>query len=360
MHLINDVLDLAKIEADKMELVIEPFSVQEAVEEVTSVIKGGVVQKHLDFGVEVDPEIDTVVLDPVRFRQILYNVLSNAVKFSHAGGRVSVTIAPRAPGDFEIRVQDDGIGIAPEDIPKLFHEFEQLETGSGRRFEGTGLGLALVKALVELHGGSIAVASQLGHGTTLTILLPRRVDTSPERHQENRDELMARILIVEDNASNLKLATVILRAAGFHVVGACDSVEAGQSIAEALPDLILMDLGLPGKDGYAITRELRGQEATHDIPIIAVTSYAMVGDRRRAMEAGCVAYLTKPIDRIALDTDHPRVPPSRKLKEVGGVNLAGNRPMSDTAPFGPGTLPAPRSSWWRTLRPPEGCSRASC
>ena len=191
--------------------------------------------------------------------------------------------------------------MTPEDIPKLFHEFEQLETGSGRRFEGTGLGLALVKALVELHGGSNSpsrASSDMG---------PPSRFSSPgawTHHrkgpaQENRDELMARILIVEDNASNLKLATVILRAAGFHVVGACDSVEAGRASRKL------------SQTSSSWTWDCRGRTGTPSLGSFGPRGDPRHPDHRgdvvchgrrptRAMEAGCVAYLTKPIDRIAL------------------------------------------------------------
>jgi PAS domain S-box-containing protein len=180
LQLINDVLDLAKVESGKMELSAQAFSPRRAVEEVCSVIKPLAAEKHLSLTTQVAPELETVWIDQLRFKQVLYNLLSNAVKFTDDQGKVHVELAPHSERFFALRVRDTGIGIAPEDLPRLFREFEQLEAGPGRRFQGSGLGLSLTKKLVELHGGSIEVESQVGHGTTFTVLLPYRSTPEPE------------------------------------------------------------------------------------------------------------------------------------------------------------------------------------
>jgi PAS domain S-box-containing protein len=187
LQLINDVLDLAKVEAGKMELSPELFSARRAVEEVCSVVKPLVEQKGIQLSAEVADEIESVSLDPLRFKQVLFNLVSNAVKFTDSGGRVDITLAPQSEKMFLLRVTDSGIGIAREDIPRLFREFEQLDAGPGRRFQGSGLGLSLTKKLVELHGGTIDVSSEVGKGTVFTVLLPTAVNgqsepttTSPE------------------------------------------------------------------------------------------------------------------------------------------------------------------------------------
>jgi PAS domain S-box-containing protein len=172
LQLINDVLDLAKVESGKMELSPEVFSPRRALEEVCSVVKPLVAEKKITLATEVAAEFDTVLLDPLRFKQILYNLLSNAVKFTDEGGRVSVRVAPNGGGMFSVVVEDTGIGISPEDLHRLFREFEQLDIGPGRRYQGSGLGLSLTKKLVELHGGTVEVASELGHGSTFTVRLP--------------------------------------------------------------------------------------------------------------------------------------------------------------------------------------------
>jgi PAS domain S-box-containing protein len=180
LQLINDVLDLAKVESGKMELATQPFSPRRALEEVSSVIKPLALEKRLTLVTHVAPELDTVWVDPLRFKQILFNLVSNSVKFTDEGGRIDVELGPHGDRFFALRVTDTGIGIAPEDLPRLFREFEQLEAGPGRRFQGSGLGLSLTKKLVELHGGTIDVASQPGTGTTFTVLLPYRSGPAPE------------------------------------------------------------------------------------------------------------------------------------------------------------------------------------
>jgi PAS domain S-box-containing protein len=172
LQLINDVLDLAKVEAGKMELHPETFPVRKAIEEVTAVIKGIAHKKHLVVGIEIDDGLDTVVLDQHKFKQVLYNLLSNAVKFTDDGGTVGIAARRLDPHWFEVRVRDTGIGIKTEDINRLFTEFEQLDSGTARRFEGTGLGLALTKKMVEFQGGQVTVESEEGRGSTFGVRLP--------------------------------------------------------------------------------------------------------------------------------------------------------------------------------------------
>jgi len=172
LQLINDVLDLAKIEAGKMELHPETFPVRKAIEEVTAVIKGIANKKHIAVGIEVSDGLDAVTLDQHKFRQLLYNLLSNAVKFTDEGGKVDIHARRLDPHQFEVQVLDTGIGIKAEDINRLFIEFEQLDSGTARRFEGTGLGLALTKKIIEFQGGRISVESEPGKGSRFTVILP--------------------------------------------------------------------------------------------------------------------------------------------------------------------------------------------
>jgi PAS domain S-box-containing protein len=186
LQLINDVLDLAKIESGKLGLVTEPFSLPRAVEEVVSVMKASAMEKGISLTTDLAPTIDSVRLDPLRFKQILYNLLSNSVKFTDSGGRVVVSVYPHDDHRFALRVEDNGIGIAPEDLPRLFKEFEQLDAGPGRSYEGSGLGLSLTKMLVELHGGTIDLVSAPKHGSTFTVLLPYSVDDKPGEETKPR------------------------------------------------------------------------------------------------------------------------------------------------------------------------------
>jgi len=172
LQLINDVLDLAKVEAGKMELHPEIFPVRKAVEEVTAVIKGIAHKKHIAVAVEIGDGLDAVFLDQHKFKQVLYNLLSNAVKFTDDGGKVEIRAVHLDPDRLEVRVCDTGIGIKIDDINRLFTEFEQLDTGTARRFEGTGLGLALTKKIIEFQGGHISVESEPGTGSTFSVVLP--------------------------------------------------------------------------------------------------------------------------------------------------------------------------------------------
>jgi PAS domain S-box-containing protein len=180
LQLINDILDLAKIESGKMEISVKEFSPKKALNEVCSVLKPMVAEKQLQLSTQVGAGIDLVTLDPLRFKQILYNLLSNSLKFTDPGGRVSVSIVARGESKFAVIVQDNGIGISPANLPRLFQEFEQLDSGPARRYQGSGLGLSLTKKLVELHGGEIHAESLLGHGATFTVILPYRAAASPQ------------------------------------------------------------------------------------------------------------------------------------------------------------------------------------
>jgi len=172
LQLINDVLDLAKVEAGKMELHPETFPVHKAVEEVAAVIKGGAQKRRIALGIEVGEGLDAVTLDQHKFKQVLYNLLSNAVKFTDEGGQVDIHARRLDSHQLEVQVRDTGMGIKAEDIHRLFTEFEQLDSGTARRFEGTGLGLALTKKIVEFQGGRIDVESEPGKGSVFTVVLP--------------------------------------------------------------------------------------------------------------------------------------------------------------------------------------------
>ncbi|HZT72987.1 MAG TPA: PAS domain S-box protein [Terriglobales bacterium] len=178
LQLINDVLDLAKVESGKLELHIETFSARQAVEEAMAVVRGMAHRKRLRLEAEFEGELERVALDQPKLKQVLYNLLSNAVKFTPDGGRVAVRAA-RVAGALELRVSDTGIGIRAEDLPRLFNEFQQLESGLPRRYEGTGLGLALTRKLVEFQGGRIAVESEPGRGSTFTVRLPLAAEARP-------------------------------------------------------------------------------------------------------------------------------------------------------------------------------------
>jgi PAS domain S-box-containing protein len=175
LRLIDDVLDLARVEAGKMELRLEKFSARAAIESVSTGVKVVAQKRKIHVDVAISPEIREVTLDQQKFKQILQNLLSNAIKFTEAGGVVRIRVQPQDAHHFKLVIKDTGIGIKSEDLPRLFQDFEQLDSGSSRRYEGSGLGLALTKGLVELQGGTILVESQYGVGTTFLVVLPKEI-----------------------------------------------------------------------------------------------------------------------------------------------------------------------------------------
>jgi signal transduction histidine kinase len=290
LNLVNDVLDLSKIEAGRLELQYEEFQLGQCISEVLTVVRPLAERAGVTVQVEVDNETALLRADKSKFKQILYNLLSNAIKFTPDGGHalVKTRTKPRA-GQVVIQVKDSGIGIDSEHHDQIFSEFFQVQGSADRRFEGTGLGLALVKRLVGLHGGTIKVDSQLGRGASFTVTLPLR-GLRPDGQMRNR------ILVIEDNPSSLELSTLVLRGQGFKVDTATDGQE-GLQRAKAHPyDLILMDIQLPGIDGLTVTRLLKADPRTAQTPIVALSARAMLGDEREAMEAGCSGYITKPIE----------------------------------------------------------------
>ncbi len=290
LNLVNDVLDLSKIEAGRLELQYEEFQLGTCISEVLTVVRPLAERAGVSLLVEVDNETALLRADKGKFKQILYNLLSNSIKFTPDGGQavVKTRTKPRA-GQLLVQVKDSGIGIDPDHHGQIFSEFFQVQASADRQFEGTGLGLALVKRLVGLHGGTIKVDSQLGRGANFTVTLPLR-GLRPDGQMRNR------ILVIEDNPSSLELSTLVLRGQGFKVDTATDGQE-GLQKAKAHPyDLILMDIQLPGIDGLTVTRLLKADPRTSRTTIVALSARAMLGDEREAMEAGCSGYITKPID----------------------------------------------------------------
>ena len=316
LELINDILDLSKIEAGKMRLALDEFDLPEAVEEAMMTLRVEASRKEIALEAGLDPALSSVVADRGKFKQILTNLLSNAVKFTPAGGRVGLSAVRE--GDFlRVSVEDTGIGIRPEDQQRIFAAFIQVDGSYARKYQGTGLGLTLVKRFVELHGGDISVSSEVGKGSRFAFRLPLRSCAPVGADDDSRVPRPTAalpnlrdpgegpgdlILVVEDNPANLKLVREILKGRGYRVLEAASGEEALDALKFIHPDLILMDIQLPGMDGLAVTRRLKGDPATRDIPTIALTAHAMRRDEERVLEAGCSGYIPKPIDTA----DFPR------------------------------------------------------
>ena len=309
LRLINGILDLSKIEAGKMEVHRERFALAEVVNEAVAMVTPQATQKGLSLETDCGDGVVQVYLDPGMCRQILLNLLSNAVKFTSGGGRVHVG-SRRDGQDLVVHVSDTGMGIASEDAKKIFDEFYQVDGSYSRNYGGTGLGLALVRKMVEMQGGTIEVQSAPGEGTRFTLRFPGAVlAEQPAPPAESRAptevsvpagpaEVVDRdwiILLVEDNPLNRKLARNVLRSQGFEVWEAPTGEDALNQLRRRRPDLILMDLQLPGMDGLEVTRRLKADPKTADLPVVALTAHVREADEQEAWEAGCVGYITKPI-----------------------------------------------------------------
>jgi PAS domain S-box-containing protein len=310
LALINDILDVVKISTDKLELAISSISVESVCEASLQAVGEAAREKRLKVTFTTDSAVEIVRADRHRLRQILVNLLENAVKFTPEGGAIGLKVA----GDMERKVVhftvwDTGIGISEEEIGQLFQPFGQLDSRLSRHYEGTGLGLMLARRLTEMHGGCISVESEVGKGSRFTVSLPwkREEESGGVRAWQGEEDTTVpastyspshtpiTILLAEDNESNLNTISEYLAARGYRVVVARDGAEAIARAMETPPDVILMDIQMPGMDGLEATRRIRADAALENIPIVALTALAMPGDRERCLEAGANEYLSKPV-----------------------------------------------------------------
>lgn len=312
LALLNDLLDLSKIEAGKMELEEIPFDVRKLAADCVRTHQLQADGKGVILSWDADSAVPQRLLgDPLRMRQILANLLSNAVKFTEKGWvRASIRLAPAevCPGQpvtLEISVADTGPGISPEKQAWIFEKFTQADGSISRRFGGTGLGLTITKSLVELHGGSVTVESEVRKGSTFTVMLPvliaPELPVSPERRSDSvlgsgPASEQGSILLAEDNIINQKVVISLLRKKGYQVDVANNGQEALDRLAAGSYKLILMDVQMPVLDGLEATRRIRKNPAWAGLPIVAMTAHAMNGDRERCLHAGMNAYLAKPMD----------------------------------------------------------------
>ncbi len=334
LDLINDILDLSKIEAGKIELHLELVSIPDLCRECLKMIQPRAQKKRIALSLELDYHIGQVTLDERRLRQILINLLSNAVKFSAEGERVKLggrlsygnelaqeKRPDRSPINAStpylcLEVADTGIGIPEDKQHLLFRPFQQIDSSLTRQHEGTGLGLALTKRLAELQGGTVSVESEENQGSTFRVWLPltelrdnlsdSSQSTEPSQadllKQRSPSPVTQRIVVVEDQPFNQALISEFLEIEGYEVEiiyngqAMIDLLNSPLARPENLPDLLLIDIQLPGVDGLEILRKLRQNETWQEIPAIAVTAMAMPGDREQCLEAGANDYVSKPIN----------------------------------------------------------------
>ena len=304
LGLINDILDLSKVEAGRMELHFESAPLDQLIQGCLAVIQPLAYKKQIALQGTCRPPDAVVSVDPARIKQVLYNLLSNAVKFTPEGGHVSVTADLAADGA-RIAVRDDGVGIEPEDQAAVFEEFRQVGEAS-RQQEGTGLGLALVRRLVGLHGGSIWLDSAPGSGSCFTFSLPLRADASATEHRarsgpgapsvmsSGRRPLRGLpILVVEDEREAAELLMLHLTRAGYDVYRASTLEETLAMVREVRPFAVTLDILMPQHDGWEILSALKADPATRDVPVVVLS---VVDNRELGLALGATDYLVKPID----------------------------------------------------------------
>ncbi len=314
LSLINDILDLSKIEAGQFSLqkdVIDPAAICSA---SLRMVKQAAAKKSIELVSSLDPAVVEAVADGRRLKQMLVNLLSNAVKFTPDGGLVGLELrGDPTRQELSFRVWDTGIGIAAEDLGRLFKPFTQLDSQLSRQYQGTGLGLSLVLRMAEMHGGRVTVDSRPGHGSRFDIVLPWRVAADGQEEvlasapsQVSEAALTAslrglRILVADDDEENINLFGGYLRRRGAAVIIARDGREALHMALTEAPDVVITDVQMPAMDGLEMITRLRAADtpAAH-VPVVAVTALAMPGDRERCLAAGADAYLSKPIGLKAL------------------------------------------------------------
>jgi signal transduction histidine kinase/ActR/RegA family two-component response regulator len=315
LELINDILDLSKIEAGKTTLDLSAVSLQQMCRDSSRFVTQTAKQKKINFILSVDESVDMLQADARRLKQIIVNLLSNAVKFTPEGGTVGLETKGYPEREaVAISVWDTGIGIAEQDLGRLFQPFVQLDSSLSRQYAGTGLGLSLVRSLTNLHGGSVTVESpsvspphaggtQGGPGSRFTVLLPWKAEKM-ELEQRADDNARGKelssptipslsVLAVDDNPAAIAGSADLLRFRGYRVQVVSSGSEAIEYLASNKPDVILMDIQMPIMDGLVTTRRIR--ELGYPVPVIAVTALAMSGDRERCLAAGANEYASKPI-----------------------------------------------------------------
>ncbi|HEX8184622.1 MAG TPA: ATP-binding protein, partial [Blastocatellia bacterium] len=309
--LIKDLLDLTRIISRKIELVRGPTSLTELVQSVVTQVRSEAEARLISIQLSMPDHTVVNNVDPVRIRQVVSNLLDNAVKFTPAGGRIGVSLScvqsepGGEPSDAIIEVEDTGIGIDAEFLPHVFERFAQANGGINRRYGGLGLGLAITRAMVEMHGGQISAQSEgRGRGSRFTVRLPMSMseaardafDSQEVMVEVQPERLNLCVVVIEDSRDTLNMLKLWLDDYGCKTFLATDATEGIRLVGESRPDLIISDIGLPGIDGYEFMRKLRQMPGFEYVPAIALTGYARNEDRELAMAAGYNAHIAKPAE----------------------------------------------------------------
>jgi signal transduction histidine kinase len=319
MRLVDDLLDVSRITRGKINLARERIELGELVARAVETVTPTIEARGHSLTVEMPERALAIYGDPMRLTQVLGNVLGNAAKYTDTGGRITLT-ARRRNRDVEIAVRDTGIGIAAEVLPRIFDLFTQLDHPTGRPQSGLGIGLALVRRLVEMHGGTVSASSAgAGCGSEFVIRIPVSVERA-DRRSEGGDghagaeqrrtapegapgpvSAQRRILVADDNADALESLATLLFLDGHEVYRAADGAAAMEAAERWRPEVVLLDIGMPGANGYEVARYIRKQPWGHSMVLVALTGWGQESDRRRSQEAGFNTHLTKPVDPTVLN-----------------------------------------------------------
>jgi PAS domain S-box-containing protein len=297
LQLINDVLDVAKVESGKMQFHPETVDLSALVGEIGDTLRGLAASKELTVETFVDTAAATVVTDAGRVKQLLYNYMSNAIKFTPPGGRVTVRIAPESAAMFRIEVEDTGVGISAADMGKLFVEFHQIDATAAKGYQGTGLGLALAKRLAEALGGRVAVRSTPGVGSTFSAILPRamkKIDEGSAPSAEPATNPGGRtVMVVDDDPVVVRMVEATLRERGYRARGFTSAVDALHAAAADPPAVAIVDLMMPALDGFGFIERFRSVPAGHGVPIIVWSVKDLDADDRRRLHGAAVSIVSK-------------------------------------------------------------------
>ena len=294
LELLNEILDLSKVEAGRMELELSAFSVRGVIEHALALVRERAALHGITVTVEIDPTVDLITSDELRFKQVMLNLLSNAVKFTPDNGHVAVSAAQTQHG-LTVTVTDDGIGIPAEDRERIFESFHQGRRGAPRE-EGTGLGLTLCRRIITLMGGEMTLHSEVGVGSTFGFTVPLAEWATPTRSNllDPRDPV---VVVIDDDRASLGLMSAYLDGLGVRVVRARDGEEGLEAIRQVEPVAAILDIRLPGIDGWKVLEQLRADPATQTLPVIIAT---ILDEKSRGLAAGAADYLIKPVGREEL------------------------------------------------------------
>ncbi|MEM7250214.1 MAG: response regulator [Pseudomonadota bacterium] len=318
LSLINDVLDLSKIEAGGMTLFIEEFSPVTLIADVVNTVRPLVGQNANELTVNIEPSMDAMTADQTKVRQTLFNLLSNACKFTERGS-ISLTASQDRQADtIVIEVSDSGIGMDEEQLKRVFEPFTQADSSTSNRYGGTGLGLSISKEFCELMGGRIVVDSEINEGTTFSVTLPRVMAEAESSHSAEPVSLPAgsgrgTVLVIDDDERVLELSARILKKQGFSVATS-NNGERGLELARALhPTAVILDIIMPGMDGWQVLSALKADSETAELPVVLMT---MLDDRETGFALGATEYLTKPIDRNRLAEFFDQLAPETSTGDI--------------------------------------------